>query len=195
MLVMISGGGRTLMNLHERMAAGTMPGRVAGVVASRPCPGEQWARGQGLATRVIGGVIGGDELGRIAGEFGAEWIVLAGYLRLVRIPGGLAGRVVNIHPALLPAFGGPGMYGDRVHRAVIEAGCRVSGCTVHLCDDRFDTGPIVAQRCCEVLDTDTPATLAARVFEIEKALYPDALTRLMTRPWTVLGRRLIWDGA
>jgi len=97
---------------------------------------------------------------------------------------------VNIHPALLPAFGGRGMFGAHVHRAVLDAGCKVSGCTVHFCDDAYDRGPIIAQRCCPVLDDDTPDSLASRVFEVESDLYPETIARLIEGDVRVDGRRV-----
>ena len=99
-------------------------------------------------------------------------VVLGGFLHKLLVPPGWEGRVVNIHPSLLPAFGGKGMYGVHVHEAVLAHGCKVTGCTVHICDDAYDAGPIVAQRCVPVLDDDTPETLGARVFVAECALYP-----------------------
>ena len=94
-----------------------------------------------------------------------DLICLAGWLCLLDIPATYQGRVINIHPALLPSFGGKGMYGRRVHQAVIDQGCKVSGCTVHFVDASYDTGPIVIQRACPVLEDDTAETLAHRVFE------------------------------
>lgn len=177
--VLLSGGGRTLLNLADRMDSGEVRARVSLVVASKECLGADRARARGFDVRVEPGDIPADRLGAILRSAGAEFVALAGYLRLVRIPRGFEDRVVNIHPALLPSFGGPGMYGERVHRAVLAAGCRVSGCTVHLCDDRYDTGPILVQRCCPVEEGDTPETLAARVFEEEKRAYPEALAALV----------------
>ena len=107
----------------------------------------------------------------------ADLVCLAGYLRLLPIPPDFAGRVLNIHPALLPKFGGKGFYGDRVHRAVLEAGEHESGCTVHLCDNEYDTGPILVQRTVSVRSDDTVETLAARVFEAECEAYPEAIRR------------------
>lgn len=177
--VMLSGSGRTLLNLAARIDDGSLPARIALVIASRECLGAQRARDLGLNVRVMPGALDARTLGDALRNAGAAHVVLAGYLNLVRIPQGFEERIVNIHPALLPSFGGEGMYGDRVHRAVIEAGCRVSGCTVHLCDDRYDTGPIIAQRACEVLDDDTPETLAARVFTLECEVYPAAIRALV----------------
>lgn len=187
--VLLSGGGRTLVNLLERIERGSLHATVGLVLASRACGGVERARERAVPADILGRDEGAPELeARLRGA-GIDWVVLAGYLRLLPVPRTYEGRVVNIHPALLPSFGGPGMYGDRVHAAVLEAGCKVSGCTVHLCDERYDTGPIVLQRACEVRDDDTPATLAARVFELEREAYPEALSRLLSGRVVVEGRR------
>lgn len=187
--VCISGGGRTLLNLVDRIEAGELRARIGLVVASRECPGAQRARRLGLPVRVEEGDIAPERLAAMLEEAGCAWIVLAGYLRLAPIPPGFEGRMVNIHPALLPSFAGRGMHGMRVHEAVLEAGCKVSGCTAHLCDAQYDTGPILLQRCCEVRDDDTPETLAARVFELEKEVLPEALSLLLSGAIEVEGRR------
>jgi len=186
-LVLLSGSGRTLVNLHERCRDGRLDARVVGVIASRECPGLERAREAGLHTEIVPGDVPGAALAERAERLGADWVVLAGYLRKVEIPPSLQGRVVNIHPALLPGdgtggrFGGRGMYGERVHRAVIEAGERESGCTVHLCDAEYDAGPVVVQKRCEVRPDDTPQTLADRVFGLELEAYPEALQLLIER--------------
>jgi len=177
--VLLSGSGRTLVNLAARIEAGELPAEIALVVASRECPGAERARERGLPTRVVDPKTGQAELARQLREHGADWVVLAGYLSLLPIPSGFEGRVVNIHPALLPRHGGPGMYGERVHRAVLEAGDAESGCTVHLCDGAYDTGPVVLQKTCPVEPGDTPESLAARVFELEREAYPEALRALI----------------
>lgn len=187
--VMLSGAGRTLVNLHDRMLAGRMRGEVALVIASRECPGADVARQRGLDVRVVPGVIPADVLGSMLRDAGAGLVALAGYLRMVNIPVGYEHRIANIHPALLPSFGGPGMYGMRVHEAVLAAGCRVSGCTVHLVDARFDEGPILVQKACEVKEDDTPESLAARVFALECEAYPEGLELLMAGRVRVEGRR------
>ncbi len=111
-------------------------------------------------------------------EVDADVVALAGFLSMLVIPDDYRGRVVNIHPALLPSFGGHGMFGHRVHEAVLARGCKVSGCTVHLCDNAYDNGPILVQHTCPVLEDDTPDTLSARVFERECLAYPEALRML-----------------
>ncbi len=182
--VLLSGSGRTLENLLAAIARGELNARVTVVVASKACLGAEKARAAGLPTLIATGSIPGPDLGRILAEHQAQWVILAGYLKLVNIPEGFEGRVVNIHPALLPAFGGPGMHGKKVHEAVIAAAragqVAESGCTVHLCDSRYDTGPIVLQRSCPVLPADTPETLAERVFAEECLAYPEALRRLFS---------------
>jgi phosphoribosylglycinamide formyltransferase 1 len=119
----------------------------------------------------------GSELLGLLREFRIDLVVLAGYLK--RIPPKVireyAGRIINIHPALLPAFGGEGMYGTRVHEAVIASGAEESGVTVHLVDDEYDRGPIVAQWRVSVNKTDTPESLAARVLNVEHVVYPRAV--------------------
>ncbi len=187
--ILISGGGRTMLNLADRIDSGALKAEIAGVIASRECPGADKARARGFPTVALPAAATPDSLSGMLSDLGAHWIVLAGYLRLLAIPRGFEGRAVNIHPALLPAFGGPGMYGDRVHRAVIAAGCKVSGCTVHLCDEAYDTGPILVQKCCPVLESDTPQSLAARVFDLERDAYPEALAALVSGRVSIEGRR------
>ena len=187
--VMISGGGRTLLNLAERIDSGGLHAAIHLVIASRECAGAERARERGLHVLVMKGEIEAALLGRVLGDHGAQWVALGGYLKRVRVPSGFEGRVVNIHPALLPSFGGHGMYGERVHRAVLDAGCKVSGCTVHLCDAEYDRGPIVAQAACEVREDDDAHALAERVFALECELYPRALAALFAGRVRVEGAR------
>ncbi|MBC7773591.1 MAG: phosphoribosylglycinamide formyltransferase [Pyrinomonadaceae bacterium] len=178
--VFLSGSGRTLVNLAESIARGTPRARIALVVASKECLGAARARSLGLPVQVQEGDLPLATLDSLLRQHAIDWVVLAGYIRLLPIPPGYAGRIVNIHPALLPEFGGHGMYGKRVHEAVLAAGRSVSGCTVHLCDDQYDRGRIVLQRTCPVRPGDTPETLAARVFEQECLAYPEALELLLS---------------
>src|SRR5262249_6885006 len=125
-------------------------------------------------------------------EAGAELVCLAGYMRLLgpRFLEPFAGRVMNIHPALLPAFGGQGFYGRRVHEAVIESGVRVSGVTVSFVDAHYDGGPIILQRVVPVEEEDTPETLAARVLAMEHQAYPEAIRLFAEGRLTIHGRRV-----
>ena len=184
---LISGSGRTVVNLAEHIARGALDARLVVVVSSRAgVAGIERARELGLPTVLIPRRDFAD-----AGAFSeAVWaalrphapdlVCMAGFLSLLHIPADYEGRVLNIHPSLLPAFGGAGMYGRRVHEAVIASGATVSGCTVHLADNEFDRGTILIQRDVPVLPTDTPETLAARVFEEERVAYPEAI-RLLSR--------------
>jgi len=179
--VFVSGGGRTLRNIAAAIDDGAVPARIVLVVATKECPGAAFARECGIPTVIHGSLDSDEEVGDMLRRFGAEWTVLAGYVRLLPIPEGYRGRVVNIHPSLLPRHGGQGMYGRRVHASVIASGEPVSGCTVHLADGEYDRGEIIAQASCPVLPGDTPETLGARVFELETDLYPKALAELFSR--------------
>lgn len=181
LVVLLSGGGRTLLNLQDRIDDGTLKARIPLVIASRPCAGVDRARARGLNAIVRPGRIPRDVLATLLDDAHADLAVLAGYLQLVEVPERYRGRIVNIHPALLPSFGGPGMFGHHVHEAVISSGVKESGCTVHLVDDRYDSGPILLQRRCPVLPDDTPDTLADRVFEQECLAYPAAISELLER--------------
>ena len=182
--VLLSGSGRTLENLLDRIAAGTLPAEVALVVSNKPL-----VRGVAIATRagIPVEVMPRDgtptepwseAIFAACRRAGAELVVMAGFLALLRIPADFAGRVVNIHPSLLPAFGGKGFHGDHVHRAVLDRGCTVSGCTVHLVDDEYDHGRILLQLTVPVLRDDTVASLAARVFAAECEALPEAIAAI-----------------
>ena len=177
--VFVSGYGSNLQALLDAAAAGA-PYEVAVVIANiADAPALDRARRAGGPAHVV------DHRGRPRQDFEADLVqilrevhvdlvCLAGFMRILSpwFVAQFPGRILNIHPALLPAFGGPGMYGLRVHEAVLAAGATQSGCTIHLVDERVDGGPIVAQATVSVLAGDTPATLAARVAEAEHRLYP-----------------------
>lgn len=170
-----------MRNIAAAIDDGVLPARIVLVVATKECPGAAFAREQGIPTEIHGSLDSAREVGDLLNRYGAEWAVLAGYVRLLPIPDSHRGRVVNIHPSLLPRHGGHGMYGQRVHASVIASGEPISGCTVHLADGEYDRGEIIAQASCPVLPGDTPEVLAARVFELETDLYPKALAELITR--------------
>lgn len=180
LVVLISGGGRTLLNLRDQIDAGRLNATIPLVIASGLSAGVERAKARGLRVEVVPGTIPCERLAALLKEARADLVVLAGYLKLLNIPPGFEGRVVNIHPALLPKFGGHGMYGEKVHAAVLASDEPISGCTVHLCDARYDTGPVLLQMTCPVEPGDTPETLAARVFELEKQAYPKALGKLIS---------------
>jgi formyltetrahydrofolate-dependent phosphoribosylglycinamide formyltransferase len=194
--VLISGSGTTLANLLQWIDNGQLNASVAAVISSKEqVKGLQIAESRDIPSFVVPRKTYDDVAAFSQHLFGlvrdaeADLVCLAGFLSLLHIPDDFYLRVINIHPALLPAFGGPGMYGKHVHAAVLEAGCKVSGCTVHFCDQSYDTGPIIAQRTCPVDDADTPESLAERVFEQECIAYPEAIEKLASERLEVSGRR------
>ena len=182
-----SGGGSNVQAILDAIAARQLDATSAVLVADRPgCGALDRAERAGVATRVVAPAdfpdadgFGAALLG-VLRHHGADTLVLAGYLK--KIPASVvrafAGRILNVHPSLLPSFGGAGFYGRRVHQAVLDAGCRVSGATVHLVDAEYDTGPIVLQACVPVEPDDTADALAARVLAVEHQLLPRALSLL-----------------
>lgn len=169
----ISGGGRTVLNLQDRIDAGELECSIKLVIASRgDCAGVERCRARGLEVVVAAT---GEAASDLLDPKQHDLVCLCGWLKLLRIDRWMHGRVLNIHPALLPAFGGSGMYGTRVHAAVLNAGIPVTGCTVHFVNSAYDAGPIVLQRACPVLREDDVSTLATRVFEQECRAFPEAI--------------------
>ena len=177
-----------MVNLAQAIARGELDARIALVIASRPdATGIEKARSLGLPVHIVSR----KEYTSVEEFSDAVWsqvrlanvdlVCLAGFLSLLRIPRDFDGRVINIHPALLPRYGGKGMYGHHVHEAVLATGEKESGCTVHVCDNEYDRGEILIQRRCPVLPGDTPDTLAARVFEQECLAYPEAIRAIQQR--------------
>ena len=194
--VCASGGGTSLRNLLGRIDDGRLAASIVQVVASRAgigAIGRAEAAGipVAIADRKAGSVEGfsASVFGPIR-DRGADLVVLAGFLSLLKIPPDYRDRVLNIHPSLIPAFSGQGFHGAAVHRAAIESGVKVSGCTVHFADDSYDTGPIILQRVVPVLDDDTPELLAARVFEAECDALPGAIALFAAGRLRVEGRRV-----
>jgi phosphoribosylglycinamide formyltransferase 1 len=194
--VLLSGGGTTLQNLLDRIADSRLDARVVCVVSSRADAGgvERGTRA-GIPTFVVERRACSSRMEfseRILGhcrDAGADLVCMAGFLQLLYIPADFAGRVLNIHPALLPSFGGKGYHGLHVHRAVLDAGVRVTGCTVHFADDEYDCGAILVQRTCCVGDDDTPEALQARVFVQECEAYPEAIRLIAEGRVRLEGRR------
>jgi phosphoribosylglycinamide formyltransferase-1 len=193
--VLISGGGTTLRNLIEKIAAGTLPVEIRLVISSNAqAKGLEFAAAAGIRPLVVEKKksLADDEYSAAVfgpcREAGVQFVVMGGFLKHVLIPPDFENRVVNIHPALIPAFCGHGMYGHHVHEAVLAASAKTSGCTVHFVDNQYDHGPIILQRAVEVLPGDTPDSLQARVFAAECEALPEAL-RLLAN-----GRVQIADG-
>jgi phosphoribosylglycinamide formyltransferase-1 len=194
--ILLSGRGSNFLALHAAIERGEVPARIVLVVSNlADAPGLARARDLGLPAlalphREAPNRRAHDE--RVVAalrEAEVEWICLAGYMRLLTpvLVSAFPQRILNIHPSLLPAF--PGL---EAQRQALEHGTKVAGCTVHLVDEGLDSGPIVVQRAVRVLEWDTEVTLSARILREEHSAYPEALRRLLTEPWTVQGRRLIF---
>jgi formyltetrahydrofolate-dependent phosphoribosylglycinamide formyltransferase len=195
--VLLSGSGRSLDNLQRAIVAGHLSARIAVVISSKSeAYGLERARQYNLDAVAVPRQAYQDmaafntAINEVLACYAIDLVVLAGFLSLYQPPPALAGKVMNIHPALLPAFGGKGLYGDRVHRAVLAAGVKISGCTVHFADEQYDHGPIILQHAVPVMEDDTVASLAARVFAAECALYPQAIQLFAEDRLRVEGRRV-----
>ncbi len=180
--VLISGGGRTMMNILDCVKRRGLNAEITIVISSlSTVAGVDKARSAGLPVKIIRRKDHPDidafskQITKELDAARVDLVVQGGWLCLWRIPPQYENRVMNIHPALLPSFGGKGMWGHHVHEAVLAAGCKVSGCTVHFCTNEYDRGPIIVQRTCPVADDDTADTLAERVFEQECLAYPQAI--------------------
>jgi phosphoribosylglycinamide formyltransferase-1 len=194
--VCVSGEGTTLQNLIDRIRTRKLRAELVQVVASRPRIG---AIARAEAARIPLALA--NYQARSIAEFSAsvfnpirhsrsELVILAGFLSLLRIPRDYRGRVINVHPSLIPAFCGKGYYGPKVHRSVIDSGVKFSGCTVHFVDDSYDNGPIILQRVVPVPEGDNSEALAARVFKEECKALPDAITQFAEGRLQIIGRRV-----
>jgi len=196
-VVLISGGGTTLRNLLTLVAVGSLPIKVQLVISSNPkARGLHYADESKIPTAVHmrRDFASDDDYSRAIFDAcraaDCDYVLMGGFLKFVPIPEDFNLRVLNIHPALIPAFCGHKMYGFHVHEAVIEYGAKLTGCTVHFVDNQYDHGPIILQRAVPVLDDDTPAKLHERVFEAECEAYPEALRLLAAGKVRCEGRRV-----
>ena len=180
--VLLSGGGSTMVNLQEYIQRGELSAQIVQVISSRPsAAGVQRAQERDLPVQVVArkqfdsASAFSAEIWNLLRSADVDLVCLAGFLSMIDIPDDYVGRVMNTHPALLPSFGGHGMWGHHVHEAVLAAGCKISGCTIHFADDEYDNGPIIIQRSCAVHEDDTPDTLAERVIAEERIAFPQAV--------------------
>ncbi|MGD0112024.1 MAG: phosphoribosylglycinamide formyltransferase [Armatimonadota bacterium] len=199
--VLASGGGTNLQAIIDACATGKVDAELAVVISDVQCAALERARRAGIPEHWLSRhdkvrfptreVFDTAVLERLEAH-GAELVCLAGYLRIMTpvLTDALAGRMMNIHPALLPAFGGPGMYGHHVHQAVLDYGCKVSGCTMHFVTLETDGGPIILQRAVPVEEDDTPETLAARILPHEHELYCQAVQLYAEGRLKIEGRRV-----
>ncbi len=188
---LLSGAGRTLANLVRFLGERPGVGRVVRAISDRGGAfGIARAHRLGIAAQVLGAQGREADSAAIFASFeeaGADLVVLGGFLRLLRIPPAWERRVLNIHPALVPRFSGKGYYGDRIHAAVLAAGDRETGCTVHFVDDIYDHGPVLLVEKVPVLPGDTVQALSERVFAAECRVYPRAVE-------AIARGRVAWSG-
>jgi phosphoribosylglycinamide formyltransferase-1 len=195
--VLLSAGGTTLQNLIDRIAAGSLDARIVLVVSNNAdVYGLVRAKNANISTLVVNRKEAGtrEEFSRrifdACRTAGADLVCMAGFLQLIQIPDDFIGRVMNVHPSLIPAFCGQGFYGHHVHEGVLAYGAKITGCTIHFADNQYDHGPIILQRAVPVMDADTPEALAARVFEQECEAYPEAIRLFAEGKLTLEGRRV-----
>ncbi|GAB4814123.1 hypothetical protein N2152v2_001169 [Parachlorella kessleri] len=203
--VFVSGGGSNLKAIHSAVLDGQINGEVAVVVSNAPtCGGCHYAQSQGIPTITYpapkadpsAGLTAEQLIVALRNEHQVDCVVLAGYLKLIPcdLVRAFKRSILNIHPGLLPSFGGKGYYGQKVHAAVIASGARFSGPTIHFVDEEYDTGPILAQAVVPVYPTDTPQQLAARVLKEEHRLYPQCVAALVDGriTWREDGIPIMW---
>lgn len=195
--VLLSGSGRTLENLLSLREHGVLEIDIPIVISSRAgVRGLEVATAAGIDAHVVGRRAfptperRSERVAKLLAPHNVDLILLAGFLSQLQILPEWERRMMNIHPSLLPLFGGKGLYGSRVHEAVLASGMKVSGCTVHFVDAEYDAGPIILQRCVPVLDDDTPESLGARVFAAECRAYPESIRLFAADRLVVAGRRV-----
>ena len=195
--VLLSGSGTTLQNLIDRIEEGVLPAEIVLVLSSKEnAYGLQRAKDAGIDAYAVKRKAYGntsefnDALYKYIDSYQIDLIVLAGFMSIFRIDSKFKNMVMNVHPALIPAFCGKGYYGQKVHKAVLEKGVKITGCTVHFADEEYDQGPIILQKTVEVLDDDTPDTLAHRVQEQERKALVEAVKLFAEGRLKVEGRRV-----
>ena len=200
LVVLASGGGRTLENLEDHILQNKLQAQIKLVIVSAEELGAVTrAKRLGLPYLVIGRATHPDPAERrqaiteAIDDIDPDWIVMAGWLQLLPIPPRWEGKVLNIHPALLPAYGGKGYYGHHVHEAVARDRQLVSGCTVHFATEQYDEGPILVQEAVPLPDGATPDQIAGLVFEAEMRAYPEALQALISGRASWQNGEVIWN--
>ncbi len=184
--VLLSGTGRTLDNLIQKIEEGKLPVQIAIVVSSHSeAEGIPKAKKKGILTEIVDWKKSpeprfSERITELLKKHEVDLVVMAGFIRHWKLPKDFEGKVINIHPALLPEFGGPGMYGHRVHEAVWKAKKKESGCTVHWVDGQYDHGAVLLQKKVALSPQDTPETIAAKVFEKECEAYPEAILKILS---------------
>ena len=200
--VFASGRGSNFMNLYRAIQEGQLSATIGLVVSNNPgAPVVQTARSWNIPVRVLSPTRYTDpqqyeaDLLHTLAEFRIDWIALAGYMK--KIPASVIrqfpNRIVNIHPALLPAFGGKGMYGMHVHEAVFQSGAQVTGVTIHFVNEEYDQGAIIFQEPVVIRECRSPEEIAEKVLAVEHQVYPRVLQQLLTHPFEVVGKRVYFN--
>jgi formyltetrahydrofolate-dependent phosphoribosylglycinamide formyltransferase len=195
--VLLSGTGRTLQNLIDKIKQGSLDARIEVVVGSRADAfGLQRAKNHGIPVVVVErkryrrAEEFCNEITAQLDKYAVDLVIMAGFNCLYKIPDKYIGRVMNIHPALIPSFCGKNYWGMKVHEAALDYGVKVSGCTVHFADNTYDNGPIILQRTVPVINGDTPESLAERVFKEECVAYPEAIRLFQQGRLRIEGRKV-----
>lgn len=196
--VLLSGSGTTLQNLIDHIKEGKLDAKISVVISSKSTAyGLVRAEQNQIPTAVVRPKDYPDfksfneALWKVIRQYTPDLVVLAGFLSLIEVPPDFTNRIMNIHPALIPAFCGKGMYGHHVHEAVINSGVKITGCTVHFVDEQYDHGPIILQEAVPVFENDTPKTLAERVQAKEREIYPKAIQLFAEGRLKVVGNKVI----
>ena len=203
--VLISGGGTTLINFIRNIEDDMLNANIVGVISSlKPCKKNERVLVKCNEKNIPVSFVVRSEFkskekfwekqNEILDIFKPKLIALAGYLKFWKIPDRYLGKVINIHPALLPKFGGKGFYGMRVHEAVFEAGEKESGCTIHFANNKYDSGPIILQKIVRILPDETPKTLQKRIFKLECIAYPEVINLFAREAITLITDNELIDG-
>jgi len=195
--ILISGSGTTLQNLIDKINDKTLNANIQIVISSAPDTyGIKRAEQNNIPVTIVqrrgynnSDIFSNTIINEIE-KYSVDLIILAGFLHLFKIPDKYSGKVMNIHPGLIPSFCGKGYYGHHVHEAVVESGVKVSGCTVHFVDNEYDCGPIIIQRVVPVHEDDSPETLAQRIFKEECIAYPEAINLFAEGRLKIEGRKV-----
>lgn len=196
--VFVSGTGTNLVNIIKKNKEGFLRSEVTLVISNHDCEAIEISKRAGIKAKVVdpknfaSEVEFGNSLLDILNETKIDFVVLAGFLKKIpdRVVKSFRNNIINVHPALLPSFGGKGMYGMRVHQAVIDYGCKISGATVHIVDTEYDHGPVVLQKCVPVDDGETPESLASKIHQLEYELLPEAIKLFEEDKVKVEGRKV-----
>jgi phosphoribosylglycinamide formyltransferase-1 len=199
--IFASGRGSNFIKIYENIKYDEIPGEISCLISDNEKAGAiEYAREKSIPIHIISpknfktSEVFGVEIMKVLNQYQIEWIILAGYLK--KIPDNVvlkySNQILNIHPALLPAFGGKGMYGIRVHQAVFESGAKVSGVTVHLVNEVYDAGPIVMQEAVDIEDCRNPEEIAHKVLKVEHILFSRAIKKIFTSHYEIVSNRVMF---